>query len=98
MVKKGNTNMKVTFDDRAFIIQVLSSKNHHLIFKEGTEKNEIVFSPSDELNAIAERIGVGFAPLELPDCIEFEAEFRMLILDKGDENYKTFTLKFEVKE
>lgn len=97
MVKKGNTLMKITFDDRQFIIQALSIKNPHLIFEEGAEKNEIVFSPSSRLNSIAEAVGVGFAPIIMPEKLEWDAEFDILYWEKDDENFKTFKMRFVVK-
>lgn len=86
--------MKITFDDRAFIIYVLSIRNRHLIFEEGAEKNEILVSPTNGLKELFKIFDVYSAPLVIPEMGELDEEFNILYWQKGEGNFRSFKLRF----
>ncbi len=94
MVKKGNALMKITFDDRAFIIYVLSIRNPHLIFEEGAEKNEILVLPTQGLSELFKIFNVDLAPLVIPEMGELDEEFNILYWQNGEGNFRSFKLRF----
>lgn len=87
--------MKVTFDYRMFIISVLSMMNPELVLEEGSDKDTIVFYPTEKLKRKAKIIGIGFSSLIIPINVEFDTEYKMLTWEVGDGDFRTFTLKFD---